>query len=74
VTPGLSAVGAIGNLHVVPNHDDTLPLIVGTDFIGLYANQRILPHPQNLLPHRRKGVQAIGVKAEIDRHDVRSVI
>jgi len=74
VTPGLRAIGSIRNLNILSEHDYTLPIIVGPDRIGFYADKRILPHPQNLLPQCRKTVQAIDIKSEIDGYNVRPII
>jgi hypothetical protein len=72
--PVLTILGGVGNFKVVPERDDTRPIVVASDFVGLYADQRILSHPGNLLSQRRKGVQALAVEDKIDGDNIGSVI
>ena len=64
----------IRNFHVMSKDNDAHPIVVASNFVGLYADQRILPHPFNLSPQRGKAVQAVGVIREIDGNDVRPVV
>jgi hypothetical protein len=51
-----------------------LPIVMCVNLICLNADRRVLTHPQNLLPHRRETVQAIGLKPEIHWHNERPVV
>ena len=71
--PALCIFSRIRNFHVLPKDNDARPIVAAVNFVGLHADQRILPHPFNLPPQRGKAVQAVGVVDEIDGNDVRPV-
>jgi len=66
----------IRNFYVLSKDNDARPIVVAVNFVGLHADQRILPHPFNLPPQRGKAVQAVGVvgEIEIDGNDVGPVV
>jgi hypothetical protein len=45
-----------------------------SNFVGLYADKRILPHPFNLPPQRGKAVQAVGVIGKIEDNDLGPIV
>lgn len=72
--PALRIFARIRNFHVLSMDNDARPIVVTSNFVGLYADERILPHPFNLSPQRRKAVQAVGVIREINGNDIGPVV
>jgi len=64
----------IRNFHISSKDNDARPIVVTSNVVSLYADQRILPHPFNLPPQRGKAVQAVGVIGEIDGNNIRPVV
>ena len=55
--PALRIFQRIRNFHVLSEDNDARLIVVTSNFVGLHADQRILPHPFNLPPQHRKAVQ-----------------
>ncbi len=72
--PALCIFSRIRNFYVLSKDNDARPIVVTVNFVGLHADQRILPHPSNLPPQRGKAVQPVGVVGEIDGNDVGPVV
>jgi hypothetical protein len=47
--PRLGTFGALGDFHILAKNHDAFPIIVGAYVIGFHTDERILPHPFNLL-------------------------
>lgn len=72
--PALRIFASIRNFHVLSQDNDARPIVVTSNFVGLYADQRILPHPFNLPPQRGKAVQAVGVIGKIEDNDLGPIV
>lgn len=70
----LRVFGSIRKLLVTASNDNTRPIQVVPDFVGLHTDQRVRAHPLDLLTHRRESIKATGRAREVDRHDVRLII
>jgi len=72
--PTLRILARIRNFHVFPKDNDARPIVVASNFVGLYADQRILPHPFDLLPQRGKAAQSLGLIGKINGNDIGPVV
>ena len=72
--PALRIFARIRNFHVLSKDNDARPIVVASNFVDLYADQRILPHPFNFPPQRRKAIQAVGVIGEVNGNNIRPIV
>jgi hypothetical protein len=64
----------VRNFRILPEDNHARPIVVAANFVCLHADQRIFPHPFNLLPQRGKAAQVVYVEHKINRDDVRPII
>jgi len=72
--PDLRIFAGIRNFQVLSKDDKARPIVVTSNFVGLYTDQRILPHPFNLSPQRGKAVQVVGIIRKIDGNDIGPIV
>jgi len=72
--PAVRIFASIRDFHVLSKDNDARPIVVASNFVGLYTDQRILPHPFDLLPQRGKAVQAVGLIGKINGNDIGPIV
>lgn len=72
--PVLRIFARIRDFHVLSKDNDARPIVVASNFVGFYADQRILPHPFDLLPQRGKAVQAVDLIGKINGNDIGPIV
>ncbi len=72
--PALRIFACFRDFCILSKDNDARPIVVTSNFVGLYANQRILPHPFNLSPQRGKAVQTVGIIGKVDGNDIRPIV
>ncbi len=72
--PALRMFARFRDFYILSKDNDARPIVVTSNFVGLYANQRILPHSSNLSAQRGKAVQMVGIISKIDGNDIRPIV
>lgn len=72
--PALRVFAGIRDFHILSEDNNARPIVVTSNFVGLYTDQRILPNPFNLSPQRGKAVQAIAIVGKINGYDIWPIV